>query len=81
MTIPPVIKKIIGFALIFMSIAFVFRLILFFPILAGEFSEAIKGNSGAKWGSFTFYLLLNIIFWIVTYYMFRIGRRLFKSNQ
>ncbi len=64
-----------------MSIAFVFRLILFFPTLALGFSDAIKGNSGAKWGSFTFYLLLYIFFWIVTYYMFRIGRRLFKSNQ
>lgn len=80
MNFPPAVKKFIGVMLILMSIAFLARLIAFLPILATEFSTAISENKGYYWGSFTFILLLNIFFWIITYYMFQYGRKLFKSK-
>jgi len=80
MEFPPVLKKIIGFALILMSIGFLGKLIAMLPHLISEFSFAVNGNGKAQWGSFAFYLLLNVGFWVVTYFMFRIGRKMFKSN-
>ncbi|WP_405411702.1 hypothetical protein [Maribacter sp. Asnod1-A12] len=80
MGFPPIIKKFLAIALIFMSIGFVARLVLFVPILVTELSNAIKENVGYYWGSFTFYLLLYILFWIVTYYMFSYGRKLYRNE-
>lgn len=80
MGFPPIIKKFLAVALILMSIGFVTRLILFLPILATAFFKAVKENVGYYWGSFTFYLLLYIFFFVITYYMFRYGRKLYKSE-
>jgi len=79
MNLPIVIKKFLGVAFILMSIAFVARLILSLPILASQFAVAVRENLGYYWGDFTFTLLLNVLFWIVTYYMFKFGRRLYRS--
>jgi hypothetical protein len=80
MNIPTVLKKFLGVALILMSLGFVARLILSLPILATQFSNAVRENLGYYWGEFTFTLLLNVLFWVVTYYMFRFGRKLFRSE-
>lgn len=75
-----VIKKIFGIGLILLSIAFIGRLIFFLPILATQVATAVKENLGFYWGEFTFTLLLNVLFWVVTYYMFRLGRKLYRSE-
>lgn len=80
MKLPTVIKRFIGVAFILMSIGFLARLILALPILASQFSQAVTQNLGYYWGEFTFTFLLNVFFWLVTFYMFRYGRNLFRSE-
>ncbi len=75
-----VIKKFFGIALILMSIGFVAKLILSLPILASQFSVAVKENVGYYWGEFSFTLFLNVLFWVVTYYMFKFGRILYRTK-
>ena len=79
MKLPNMIKKFFGVALILMSVVFAVRLILFLPILVSEFLQAIKENVGYYWGSFTFTLVLNIIMWVVTYFMFKLGRNFYNK--
>ena len=80
MKIPFVLKKLIGIAFILMSISFVGGLILNLPILATQFATAIKENLGYYWGEFGFTFFINVIFWIITYYMFRYGRTLYRTK-
>jgi len=80
MKMPFVLKRILGLAFILMSIAFVGGLILGFPILVTQLVTAIKENKGFYWGEFSFTLILNILFWIITYFMFKSGRKLYRCK-
>ena len=74
------LNKIFGVILIFISIVIVANLTLGFIALIGQLTEVVSKNTGGLWGAFTASLFIQAIGWIITYFMFKFGRRLFKSK-
>lgn len=64
-----------------MSIGFFAKLLFSLPDLISELSLTVKQNTSYYWGGFTFTFLLNLFFWIATYFMFKIGRKLYKTES
>lgn len=74
-------NKILGAALVFISIVIIVNLIPGLLALIGQLTQAISQNKAGIWGTFTASLLIQAVGWVIAYFMFRTGRRLFKSNQ
>lgn len=72
-------SKIFGVFLIFVSIIIVVNLIPGFIALLRILGEAISNNVASYWGKFTASLLIQALGWIIAYYSFLFGRRLYKS--
>ncbi|MEX0363084.1 MAG: hypothetical protein AB3N10_19065 [Allomuricauda sp.] len=74
------LNKILGVILILISLGIIANLIPGTIALLGMLGEAFSQNTGGIWGAFTASLLIQAVGWIIAYFMFRTGRRLFKST-
>ncbi len=74
------IKKVLGILIIFVGIGLFLSLISNIPSIVSSFSKAIKTNLNYDWGSFTGELVINILLWIVDYFIIKVGLKLYRNS-